>query len=1524
MDDLGFVPDPKGGGNDLGFVADAPANGSVLKQNGTSGESISARTPGLNERLVGLLQSNPVTRNIPQNLTSGVTALENIFMKPPSMVDKLPDSGSKAVLEQMTGANIAMGAGAGPVISALKETVLGKALLAGILAKFGVTGAQEAGTEFGTASGIPKEKPVVARAKEEGLGDMVKSLTNPQKVMDVVSRVTSGGLVDADRVSGEGDDERNYHNVRGVISAASALPAAFAGKIGEGLMSKADSGVPASSIKSNLEDIGFTPDIITHAKEGDATRKETQVEATGTPPAAVSGGVKPEVGRPGMEMFSGVGVPKFIGKQEDFSGKTKGFNLYNLTEDIKDGEGKVLHSKGSTVSENTLKKYGIEVPVAEGGEKPKGLGSGVTTSEVDWEDLKKKVGLGKEDWTHQGVKIAMTDSGFKSTDTEVDAGQLKNRVINKLNPESSEAKMWKGLGIDEKFKQGEKSSPEKLAKWMTENGPRVEVRKFGQGTLTPVQQEAMTFRHNWYDSLPQESQSLANSYANNNTALHKDLAYKHLQRFAKAEGVTEPKAQELLNEWTRLRDVKGTFDSSHWQSIAPKSEKDMPGYVEIAVVKSGKKTEYNQRGFHTTVLEQEQFPSSHSFPPNTLGFVRGYMETDKSTREKTFHVIEVQSDWAQAARDQKVADVNRPLKALEPKYQDVLLPHYERLAFKAAIDHARKESASHIAISDAETAMMTEGHDRAVAHGESEITQEQGMRLHYDRTLPKIAEELTGEKGKRVEFGEHRMARGEFDTLRGNPDEPNSLRKDLIFRNPDSTPKTSVSARSFPITKPSERLSSGEPLTQMGKLYSGVELPKPVQDAIAEAGKYLGLGGFTPIDKLPKKAPAVNPKTPTKLEGSLSKAEGTTPIESRDVSRNQPGEKMSFFEKLSSYINDKINLAAKADKLLLPVDAIFDRMDGSKGEYNGWLFKNIRKPIDEKFNYELQLRDSMLSPVTDLAKKLGLADTQSAERLGVYAQAQQKGGRERMIKSGITESTINKIVSSFSDKEKRVYATMRTMMDQSLPAVQSVMKELYGKDVKPIENYFPMPRDYQVYKDEPTAEIKGEFNDHMLWRLLEGDYEPQGAKTEQGFTIQRKPGAKTAIKVNGYEIYQQHIRDVAHLLAMQKTLHEIGQTVRKPLFAEKYGDVGQELTLDWLNTIARQGKAGKQIRFLDIIRNNTSKGIIGFRLASQLVHTANVPLAWQRAGIINWHKGLGEAMLTEKGEQFLHDHFEETFERGGGEPSLVEASRNPKGGWVFAVQRLIDRANAQATVLGVYMSELEKKGLNPEGYAELPFDRDAGAKAMVLARRAVASPLYKDLPPALARGGSLGKMFFQFQNTFLDQWSNIRHDLVTAGIAKKQPEYAARLAIALAAMMVIEVGIKQGVKNAVLVGTGNEPEGSDKFIHHLETDALRRVPGMGQLMSAVLYGETGVPTADVAIDAVRGGVETATGKRIQGYPNAKPSDLTRIQGAVRSAASVAELTGVPGASQSSEIIQDLMKKKSGGKKQKKQRHSIVP
>lgn len=710
-------------------------------------------------------------------------------------------------------------------------------------------------------------------------------------------------------------------------------------------------------------------------------------------------------------------------------------------------------------------------------------------------------------------------------------------------------------------------------------------------------------------------------------------------------------------------------------------------------------------------------------------------------------------------------------------------------------------------------------------------------------------------------------------------------------------------------------------------LHSGIPIP-----SLKRVRELLSPSIFYPTDTLPSKPSPRPAGVKSALETSMKDAPSQK-LEDYSVARRQPGEKAATFENVSNRILDGLNSARKLDKMLQPKDVMFDMMDGGKGKYDGWVSKNINMPIDRAYQRELEMREAFIAPVRDLQKKLKLTDAQ-AERIGVYAHMQQKDGYGHLVDSGVSDETIGKIMKSITPEEKQVYQAMRTMLDETLPAVQSVMKELYGQQVKPVRDYFPMPRDWARYDAEVPTIAKGTFDEHGTWKMLELDYEPRGVSAEKGFTKNRVAGGRGAIKVNAFEIFQQHMQDVAHLLAMQKVLHEIGQTVRGEDFKAKYGDMGQDLTLDWLNTVARQGRTGKRFAWLDSLRNNTSKSIVGFRIASQFVHSANVPLAIARTGANNWRVGLDDS-FSEAGQALLHAHFQETFERGGGEPALQDAIK-AKTDWAFAVQRIIDQKNAQATVLGMYKKLMEEKGVY--NYLTAPFDEVAGGQARIMARRAVASPLYKDIPLALSRGGSLGKMFFQFQNTFLDQWSNIRYDLASAGV--KQTAYAAKrgdlegaqapallaakMALAVSAMILIESGIKFGVKQATLAATGNETEGSDEYFKKVGEDLAKRVPGMGQAMSMVLYGESGMPSVDVLTGIAKGGIRTAHDL------NSDKATLEQKQEAVRGLVTgTAEMAGVPGASQVGEVAHDVIKANVAQKKEerkqnpKRKRHTII-
>ena len=129
----------------------------------------------------------------------------------------------------------------------------------------------------------------------------------------------------------------------------------------------------------------------------------------------------------------------------------------------------------------------------------------------------------------------------------------------------------------------------------------------------------------------------------------------------------------------------------------------MPGYVEIAVTvpvpeTPSKPGPAGDLSGPTRRLSQALFPSSHSFPPNTLGFGRGYDETLPKDIEShglkkgdaVQMMIEGQSDWAQQYRDTKANETlpNETVnwKSEANKLADPLLSQYERLIVKNMID----------------------------------------------------------------------------------------------------------------------------------------------------------------------------------------------------------------------------------------------------------------------------------------------------------------------------------------------------------------------------------------------------------------------------------------------------------------------------------------------------------------------------------------------------------------------------------------------------------------------------------------------------------------------------------------------------------------------------------------------------------------------------------------------------------------------------------------------------------------------
>lgn len=643
--------------------------------------------------------------------------------------------------------------------------------------------------------------------------------------------------------------------------------------------------------------------------------------------------------------------------------------------------------------------------------------------------------------------------------------------------------------------------------------------------------------------------------------------------------------------------------------------------------------------------------------------------------------------------------------------------------------------------------------------------------------------------------------------------------------------------------------------------------------------------------------------------------EESNPIEKRPEFSQGLVEGASLTQKIRNFVNRRLDGQGLIDKALLPIDPILDLLGDAKGTYKGWLFKHVRNPLDLDFNSAIVARDRISKPLLDIIKKNGLNE-ESSRRVGVYAALQQEGGRERLMAMGATAAELDKVERTLSPAERSAYNSMRAELDKLLPQVQKLMHELYNIPVEPVENYFPMPRDWPKVEIEPKAPDQPKFGEEMAfdelgaWNDIAGDYERKTTKTEQGMTIERLKRAKTAIRIDAFEVFQQHINDVTHLLATQRDIKMIGELAKGDLFESKYGKVGQSLVLSWLDTFARQGRLTGLHRWnlLDTLRKNTSVGVIGFRLASQFVHLSNVPLGMERAGPINYASGLMES-VTPEGQQFLKDNFAETFARGGGEPDLVQAMK--EGGSVFGKQivpksavrlgflfaRAIDQKNAQATALGVYFKELKAKGKDPAQYASMPVDKEAQAQALVMTRRAVASPLPKDVPMVLSRGAltggnvSLGRAAFQFQNIFLDQWSNIRYDV--PAYLRNNPVKAARLTFALITMIGAETLIRETAKEAIRSATGYKPKKEPSTGAQVFTEVARRFPFVSQLMAMALRPGAGVPILDSAKDVATGAHAAITGK----------TERASDRGAIRAVAGAAQLGGIPGASQVGELIE---------------------
>jgi len=434
---------------------------------------------------------------------------------------------------------------------------------------------------------------------------------------------------------------------------------------------------------------------------------------------------------------------------------------------------------------------------------------------------------------------------------EVDAGQLVNRLMN-LVPTDERAILEP---LREQFPAGQKTTFDEVAKAVQALTPRAEVRVLKSGG-NKGGQEFANLQHQ------AETRGYEVHRMGNEMSLAKpggDIV--QFSELPKADQTLVQNLNNALAESTKFSSEG--FDPDIYRGVAPKDADQTVVMVKVPTEKSVTGESADEYG----ILHR----GSHFGPEdkNVLGWAR--IQYEQVGDKKVAHIIEVQSDWAKEVKKLEkelgkypegrytITPSGRPLQAGKELDQldHPLLNQHERLVLKAAMDQARKDGADAIAISDSPTAMMTEGHyspeliftrdesftfgddadafireledddiphfvepnGRTIHYGEKQVPkQKKGMELHYDKILPKIAEELTGNKGEKVDFGEHQLAEHQVA--------PQQHAKALMF-NLDKAKEARQKA-------PYSLFGKDKPL----KFYSG--LPIPTISDIVDAVKHVG------------------------------------------------------------------------------------------------------------------------------------------------------------------------------------------------------------------------------------------------------------------------------------------------------------------------------------------------------------------------------------------------------------------------------------------------------------------------------------------------------------------------------------------------------------------------------------------------------------------------------------------------------------------------------------------------------------
>ena len=568
----------------------------------------------------------------------------------------------------------------------------------------------------------------------------------------------------------------------------------------------------------------------------------------------------------------------------------------------------------------------------------------------------------------------------------------------------------------------------------------------------------------------------------------------------------------------------------------------------------------------------------------------------------------------------------------------------------------------------------------------------------------------------------------------------------------------------------------------------------------------------------------------------------------------------SFKGKISDNIRRGMDNSRHGFLWALTPDRFFDYLD--KAQYYGGVMMDIfRHRPNRAFAVFMDEYTRLKDEFEKAVKEAKLTDLNMA-RLGVYAAAQQKTGRERLLNRGdITEAQIDAIV--LTPEEQHVYELARKQNEELKPFIKEFMARVHNMPFKEEEDYSPFMTDWDV-----TDHYLGNFS------MKADTGEVYRKNPEAGFTKERRGAGKQKIRIDFANIHTRHLRDALYLIYMGETTKYMGELARSEEFGNLVGAYGQKIVLEYVDSMARgsavKDKANVLLRALEKLSRNVGVFVIGGRVSSTLVQFSslfNGAAMLGGDGALRVAGALSDIATDKKAREFIWE-FSEVKHRMFDDPAFLDfgdkgAIHDIRKAAFWLLQRN-DGITAASVALAAYRKYAKERGIDVD-YANPVAEGINYAQDVV--RSTQSSSRFKDQPLFLMRGklggATLTRLLMQFK-TFQYSADFLLSGYDAAYYAAKRGEWGRAFNIMVMLMLasMLAVGIRRGTDELFreLLDKKRKKK-QDEFYMAVLKDRVMNVPVVGEIMGFLMYERNPVPLFEWAGETLEDARYAYEGKR---------------------------------------------------------------